>query len=76
MASILSEMASIDSATIVLSTIWFIAQLCEAPGARNSNLLPVKAKGEVRLRSVVSGGSDGRVSTPILSRARPEVFSA
>ena len=34
---------------------------------RNSNLLPVKAKGEVRLRSVVSWGISGRVSTPISS---------
>ena len=32
---------------------------------RNSNLLPVKAKGEVRLRSVVSFGNLGRTWTPI-----------
>ena len=31
---------------------------------RNSNLLPVKAKGEVRLRSVVSFGKWGMVWTP------------
>ena len=30
------------------------AQLADEPGARNSNLLPVKAKGEVLLRSVLS----------------------
>ena len=70
-ASSLSEMASTDSATIVLSTIWFIAQFCEEPGARNSNLLPVKANGEVRLRSVVSRGRGGSVSTPIFSFVRP-----
>ena len=39
----------------------------EEPNIRNSNLLPVKASGEVRLRSVVSCGSSGRVSTPISS---------
>ena len=33
---------------------------------RNSNLLPVKAKGEVRLRSVVSLGKRGRAWTPTL----------
>ena len=32
----------------------------EEPGIRNSNLLPVKAKGEVRLRSVVSLGNFGQ----------------
>ena len=70
-ASSLSEIASTDSATIVLSTIWFIAQFCEEPGARNSNLLPVKANGEVRLRSVVSRGRGGSVSTPIFHAFRP-----
>ena len=33
-------------------------------GIRNSNLLPVKAKGEVRVRSVVSLLNLGRTSTP------------
>ena len=32
----------------------------DAPGMRNSNLLPVKAKGEVRLRSVVSARDAGQ----------------
>ena len=36
----------------------------EEPRERNSNLLPVKAKGEVRLRSVVSLGNLGRMCTP------------
>ena len=38
---------------------------------RNSNLLPVKAKGEVRLRSVSSLVTEGIASTPmsICSRA-------
>lgn len=34
------------------------------PTARNSKRLPVKAKGEVRLRSPGSLGNSGRVSTP------------
>ena len=63
-ASSLSHSASIDSATMVFKTIWLFAQFCEEPGARNSNLLPVKANGEVRLRSVVSFGSAGSESTP------------
>ena len=37
------------------------------PTARNSNLLPVKANGLVRLRSPASLGSGGSVSTPIVS---------
>ena len=52
------------SATMVLSTMQTPAQFWLEPGARNSNLLPVKAKGEVRLRSVASRGRGGRVSTP------------
>ena len=35
------------------------------PSIRNSNLLPVKARGEVRFRSVVSWGMAGSTSTPI-----------
>ena len=35
-----------------------------APTARNSNLLPVKANGLVRLRSPASFGKAGNVSTP------------
>ena len=37
----------------------------EEPSMRNSNLLPVKANGEVRLRSVVSLGKRGSTCTPI-----------
>ena len=36
----------------------------EEPTMRNSNLLPVKAKGEVRLRSVASFWMTGMVDTP------------
>ena len=41
-------------ATIVLSTVIGLAQLAVDPTARNSNLFPVKAKGDVRFRSVLS----------------------
>ena len=75
-ASSLSQMASMDSATIVLRTAWLAAQFCEEPGARNSNLLPVKANGEVLLRSVTSLGIGGMVSTPILIAVRPVFFPA
>ena len=37
------------------------------PGIRNSNLLPVNATGDVRLRSVVSCGMAGSTSTPMRS---------
>ena len=40
---------------------------CIDPGARNSNLLPVKANGLVRLRSPGSVGRTGRVSAPMIS---------
>ena len=52
---------------MVLSTTLGLAMDWEEPSIRNSNLLPVKARGEVRLRSVVSWGISGRVSTPISS---------
>ena len=38
---------------------------------QNSNLLPVKAKGEVRLRSVLSFGNGGNVSTPTVRNFWP-----
>jgi hypothetical protein len=41
------------------------ATVCIEPGARNSNRLPVNAKGLVRLRSPGSVGRTGSVSTPI-----------
>ena len=47
------------SAMMVLRTVIEIAQLAEEPTALNSNLLPVNAKGEVRLRSVLSSISSG-----------------
>ena len=50
----LVAMKSSDSATMVFSTVLGPAIDCEAPTARNSNLLPVKANGLVRLRSPAS----------------------
>ena len=47
------------SATAVLRTIIASAQLSDEPTARNSKRLPVKANGDVRLRSVLSSNKDG-----------------
>ena len=47
------------SAIIVFKTISAEAQFADEPTARNSNLLPVKANGEVRLRSVLSSKTSG-----------------
>ncbi len=52
---------------MVLSTVTGPAMDWLEPGIRNSNLLPVKATGEVRLRSVVSCGMEGSTSTPMRS---------
>ena len=56
--------SSTDSATIVLSTVAGNEMLMAEPKARNSNLLPVKAKGDVRLRSPECRGNRGRTSVP------------
>ena len=53
------------SARMVLMVTMGPAIDCSEPGARNSNRLPVKANGLVRLRSPGSVGRTGRVSTPI-----------
>ena len=70
-ASRSSQRASIDSATMVLSTVFGRLGDWLEPSARNSNLLPVKANGLVRLRSPLSFGSPGRTGVPrcISSRA-------
>ena len=47
------------SATAVFRAIMALAQLASEPTARNSKRLPVKANGEVRLRSVLSISSSG-----------------
>ena len=38
----------------------------DEPTARNSNLFPVKANGDVRLRSVLSFSTSGSLATPSL----------
>ena len=58
-------MSSRVSATIVFRTMFGPAIDWLEPTARNSNLLPVKANGLVRLRSPASRGSFGRTETPI-----------
>ena len=52
---------------MVFSTTLGLAMDWEEPSIRNSNLLPVKARGEVRLRSVVSWGMSGMASMPTRS---------
>ena len=52
------------SATIVFSTVFGRLGDWLEPSARNSNLLPVKANGLVRLRSPVSLGSGGSTGVP------------
>jgi hypothetical protein len=47
------------SAMMVLTRDHCIGTVAEEPTARNSNLFPVKAKGEVRLRSVLSSNNSG-----------------
>ena len=61
-----------DSATAVLRTVFTVAMDWDEPTMRNSNLLPVNAKGEVRLRSVMSRAKRGKAWTPSLTT----VFSA
>jgi hypothetical protein len=61
---IFAAISSRLSATIVLMVSAAEAIFCEEPTARNSNLLPVKAKGDVRLRSVLSLLTCGREEMP------------
>jgi hypothetical protein len=49
-----SVSSPIASATAAWSNVIGNAIDCDEPTARNSNLLPVNAKGDVRLRSVLS----------------------
>ena len=46
---------------MVFNTVILMAQFAAEPTARNSNLLPVKANGEVRFLSVLSSISSGMV---------------
>ena len=54
-----------SSATIVLITILIPPIDCLEPGARNSNLFPVNANGEVLFLSVESLSISGSDSTPV-----------
>ena len=56
------------AAAAAFNTVIGTAQFIELPTARNSNLLPVNANGEVRLRSVLSLARVGILPTPISSR--------
>src|SRR5690606_3016764 len=52
------------AATLAFNIVIGRAAFAEDPTARNSNLLPVKAKGEVRLRSVLSSFNSGILGIP------------
>ena len=54
------------SATAALRVVIAPAQLAEEPTARNSKRLPVKAKGDVLLRSVLSTNISGISTSPRL----------
>ncbi len=54
---------------MVFSIMFGQAMEAVEPTLRNSNLFPVKANGEVRLRSVVSRGKRGRTSVPTSMKA-------
>ena len=49
---------------VLITTLHSATESLE-PTIRNSNLFPVKANGEVRLRSVASFAKSGRVLTPV-----------
>ena len=58
----------ISSAKIVLRIVFGPAIDCDEPTARNSNLFPVKANGDVLLRSVLSLEKSGTTDTPVWKR--------
>ena len=64
------------SATAVFNTICALAQLADEPTARNSKRLPVKAKGEVLLRSVLSRMMSGICGISICTPSLPLIKSA
>ena len=74
-SSSLPASSSIASAAIVFRTVFGKASDMLDPSARNSNLLPVKANGEVRLRSPPSIGSGGSTVVP-RSRKEAGVFGS
>ena len=64
------------SAAAVFNTIWALAQLADEPTARNSKRLPVKAKGDVLLRSVLSRMMSGICGMSICTPSLPLMKSA
>ena len=63
--SSLSQASSNASAAIVFKTTLQFDRESWEPSIRNSNLFPVKANGDVRLRSVASLRKSGSVVTPV-----------
>ena len=63
------------SATAAFNTIIALAQLASLPTARNSNLFPVKAKGDVLLRSVLSMSSSGISGMPSFMPFLPDTVN-
>ena len=61
------------SATAAFRVVMAPAQLAQEPTARNSKRLPVKAKGEVRLRSVLSTKTSGISTRPTLLLFLPAI---
>ena len=59
-------MSPMDSATAALRSTIGNAIDCDDPTARNSNLFPVNANGDVRFRSVLSRWISGSLATPSL----------
>ncbi|MNI25806.1 hypothetical protein D3C73_794820 [compost metagenome] len=64
------------AATIAFNTVIGKAEFAEEPTARNSNLLPVKANGEVRFRSVLSNFNSGTLGIPCHKFASAFTFLA
>ncbi len=60
-----AAICAIASATAASTIVSGLAVFAELPTMRNSNLLPVNANGDVRLRSVLSRASCGSLPTPI-----------
>ena len=63
------------SATIELTTHTAVATFCDEPTARNSNLLPVKANGDVLFLSVLSGNISGIELTIFIDSCEEETDS-
>ena len=64
-----------DSATAVFNIIFAQEIDSDDPNARNSNLFPVNAKGDVLFLSVESLGSSGKTSAPIFKNDLPSALS-